>query len=109
MAGHVVECASCGHVGAVGKKGSTGLTLLLLLFLFPIGVLYWLLNRSSSVCSACKSPNIKLYTPRAKAQQAISSQGDINSVQQVQCPDCREYIRYDARKCKHCGSMVGTP
>lgn len=25
------------------------------------------------------------------------------------CPDCREVVRRDARKCKHCGSVITTP
>lgn len=25
---------------------------------------------------------------------------------QVRCPDCRELVRADARKCKHCGSTL---
>lgn len=24
----------------------------------------------------------------------------------VRCPDCRELVRMDARKCKHCGSVL---
>lgn len=24
----------------------------------------------------------------------------------VRCPDCRELVRRDARKCKHCGSQL---
>lgn len=28
------------------------------------------------------------------------------SVNHVRCPDCRELIRRDASKCKHCGSLV---
>ncbi len=27
-------------------------------------------------------------------------------VGQVNCPECKELIRSDARKCKHCGSAV---
>lgn len=26
----------------------------------------------------------------------------------TRCPECRELIRKDARKCKHCGSMINT-
>ena len=103
--GNVVECQVCGHIGATKNKGSLLVLILLLLFLFPIGVLYWLLNRKSKVCSACSSNNIRLYVPRKQIQQSAQSIG--SNVQQIQCPDCREYIRYDARKCKHCGSMVG--
>lgn len=101
-----VECVACGHVGATKKKGSIVVLLLLLLFLFPIGILYWLLNRSGGgVCSACKSSNVKLYVPKNKNTQ-LNSVNQRSNVRQIQCPDCREEIRFDARKCKHCGSAV---
>lgn len=132
-----VECIACGHVGATKKKGSTFVTIILLLFLFPIGVLYWLLNRSGGgVCSACSSNNVKLYKPQTRISQPsvqeayvepTQSKGtqtklvatdmfahnagkvvQLNSdgIEQKNCPDCRELIRFDARKCKHCGSMI---
>lgn len=137
MAGQVVECIACGHVGATRKKGSTFVLIMLLIFFFPIGILYWLFNRTGGgVCSACKSQNVRLYVPKpqilqqpvnqsTQAQQIRSTgktklvsndvfshnagkqiQFDENNVEQKNCPDCRELIRFDARKCKHCGSMV---
>ncbi|MDM1247922.1 hypothetical protein HX005_11030 [Acinetobacter sp. R933-2] len=105
MSNKVVECVACGHVGATGKKGSTTIFIVLLLVMFPLGIIYWMLNRGGGVCSACKSSNIRLYVPKKQIQQ--SAQSISNNVQQIQCPDCCEYIRYDARKCKHCGSMIG--
>lgn len=30
----------------------------------------------------------------------------ITSATHVRCPDCRELVRADARKCKHCGSVL---
>ncbi|SPL70305.1 hypothetical protein KPC_1483 [Acinetobacter stercoris] len=107
MSAHVVECIACGHVGATRKKGSTSVLILLLIFLFPIGIVYWLLNRTGGgVCSACGSTNIHLYVPNKRILNK-DSQIEQTNVQQIQCPDCREYIRYDAKKCKHCGSMLG--
>lgn len=103
----VVECVACGHVGATGKKGSMFVTIILLLVFFPVGILYWLLNRGGGVCSACKSSNIRLYKPNQNKQLVQTHTPELN-VQQIQCPDCREYIRYDARKCKHCGGVVNT-
>lgn len=42
-----------------------------------------------------------LLLPRATA----SASGDevISPRTHVRCPDCREFVRMDARKCKHCG------
>lgn len=103
-----VECIACGHVGPKTTKGSFIITLILLIFgIFP-GVVYEIWRRSGGkVCSACKSSNIKLYVPRKHKSQLIDQSNVQSNVQQIQCPDCREYIRYDARKCKHCGSMMG--
>lgn len=134
---HVVECAVCGHVGATKSQGSIVLTIVLLLFIFPVGVLYWLLSRSKG-CSACGSKNIRLYTPRpvvktiSATPQLIQEQPtarnlnttklvsddifsyqagdrvtlDSNGVKQKNCDDCMELIRFDAKKCKHCGSFI---
>lgn len=102
-----VECIACGHVGESKKKGSILVTIILLILFFPAGILYWLLTRTGGkVCSACKSSNVKLYIPKQRASHSLRNDQQAN-VQQVQCVDCREYIRYDARKCKHCGSVVG--
>lgn len=105
MANNVVECISCGHVGASGKKGSITVFIVLLIIMFPLGIIYWILNRGGGVCSACKSSNIKLYRPERRQSLSMNNTSSHN-VQQIQCPDCREYIRYDARKCKHCGTMI---
>ncbi len=88
------------------------------------------------VCSACGSQSVKLYKPQARiSQQSVreayvepvqsketqtklvatdmfahnagkAAQLNSDGVEQKNCPDCRELIRFDARKCKHCGSMV---
>ncbi|RZG76799.1 hypothetical protein EXE10_01595 [Acinetobacter sp. WCHAc060033] len=102
MLSHTVECQVCGHVGATKSKGSVLVLIVLLLLFFPVGILYWLLNRKTKVCSSCSSSNVRLYRP----QQANNRLHQSNSVQLLQCPDCREEIRFDARKCKHCGSVV---
>lgn len=105
MAGQVVECVACGHVGATSGKVSALIFIILLFVFFPAAIVYYIVAKNNKGCSACKSSNVKLYIPRAKAPQR-QPQTQQNNVQQIQCPDCREYIRYDARKCKHCGSMV---
>ncbi len=32
--------------------------------------------------------------------------GRISEATHVRCPDCRELVRKDARKCKHCGTEL---
>lgn len=93
-------------------------------------------RNGGGVCSACRSQNIKLYVPKPRIQQESTNQSiqpqqlkssgmtklvsndvfsynagkqvqfDESNVEQKNCPDCRELIRFDARKCKHCGSML---
>ncbi len=128
-----VECIACGHVGEPKTKGSFVITIILLLFGFIPGLLYEVWRRSGGkVCSACGGHNVRLYAPRQ--QQVVNQTGqqvgrtvgktklvahdafshnagqgvqfDENNVEQKNCPDCRELIRFDARKCKHCGSVV---
>ncbi len=38
--------------------------------------------------------------PRDEAGQTITAESH------VRCPDCRELVRKDARKCKHCGTAL---
>lgn len=38
--------------------------------------------------------------PRDESGQPITAQTH------VRCPDCRELVRADARKCKHCGTVL---
>lgn len=33
-------------------------------------------------------------------------EGNITPETHVRCPDCRELVRRDARKCKHCGTAL---
>lgn len=126
-----VECIACGHVGAPKTKGSFIITIILLCFGFIPGLIYEVWRRSGGkVCSACGSGNVRLYVPRpVQAQQqprvdALQNKTQLvatdmfahnagnkaqlndDGVEQKNCPDCRELIRFDARKCKHCGSMV---
>lgn len=37
---------------------------------------------------------------------AVSQTTATDDVAQVRCPECRELVRADARKCKHCGSAL---
>ena len=38
--------------------------------------------------------------PRDESGQIITTKSH------VRCPDCRELVRHDANKCKHCGTML---
>ena len=43
---------------------------------------------------------------KAKAAAAAAAAEAPNAQTHVRCPDCRELVRIDARKCKHCGSAL---
>ena len=70
MAGQVVECVACGHVGATSGKVSALIFIILLFVFFPAAIVYYIVAKNNKGCSACKSSNVKLYIPRAKAPQS---------------------------------------
>lgn len=101
MAGQTCKCNNCGSVSKSKLKGSGWITLILILFYIVPGIIYMIWRRSGlGICGICKSPNIKPYTGEPK-KTVLQDSND-----QVRCPECRELIRYDAKKCKHCGSVV---
>ena len=101
MAGQTCKCNNCGSVGVSRLKGSGWITFILILFYIIPGLMYMIWRRSGlGVCGICKSANIKPYAGDTGSTK-ISESND-----QVRCPECRELIRYDAKKCKHCGSSV---
>ena len=117
MTQQAVECKVCKNIGKSQLKGSTWISFVLFWFFAMIpGIIYMIWRRGGSgVCRFCGSEHVAPYHGKrtkviqqdALAQTVIMQEPESTNVQQVQCPDCREYIRYDARKCKHCGSMVG--
>ena len=58
-------------------------------------------------CKFCGSSNVIPANQKPVQQiQQTANQPIFENVKQINCPDCRELIRFDARKCKHCGSFV---
>lgn len=130
MAGQVVECRVCNTVSKSELRGNTLISFVLFWFvMIAPGVVYMVWRRGGiGVCANCRSPAVVPYIKKSNTTQAITSsntasrlvahdafshnaghriQTDNNDVEQKNCPDCRELIRFDARKCKHCGSVVG--
>lgn len=131
---HTVECLVCGHIGKTKTKGSLLITVVLLFFGILPGLFYEIWRRSGGkVCSACGSQNVRLYVPKPIIQEVkptekveqpkfnqtklVSNDGmaynaghrtqlDANGIEQINCKYCKELIRFDALKCKHCGSML---
>lgn len=73
-------------------KGNGWIELVLYLCYIVPGIIYSIWRRSGrlQLCPACNSPAV------------ISA----DSGTHVKCPDCRELILSDARKCKHCGCVL---
>lgn len=86
-------CTSCNTHAAFGKlKGSTWISFVLYCFYLVPGIIYsiWRRSGNSLLCITCSRPTLVPAT----------------SAEQVKCPDCRELVLKDARKCKHCGCRL---
>ncbi|HRO60256.1 MAG TPA: hypothetical protein PK177_13995 [Burkholderiaceae bacterium] len=47
-----------------------------------------------------------LVLPRIEDEPATEPDASGTTPIHTRCPDCREIVRRDARKCKHCGSAL---
>ena len=106
----IVYCNNCKQCGESKLKGSGWITFVLILFLIVPGFIYMIWRRSSlGECKFCGSHNVIPANQKPiikQAQQPAISQPLFENVPHINCPDCRELIRFDARKCKHCGSFI---
>lgn len=83
-------CTSCHGFSAYARKKGNGLIeLVLYLFYIVPGVIYsvWRRTGNSRLCANC-----------GKATLIDAAAGT-----HVRCPECRELVLKDARRCKHCG------
>jgi hypothetical protein len=85
-------CSACNmYFPHKGKKGNGWVELILYLFYIVPGVIYSIWRRSGGgVCPKCKSASL------------ISAAAGTH----IKCPDCRELVLKEARKCKHCGCTL---
>ena len=69
------------------------------------GLIYMVWRRSGlkDTCSKCGSEMV-VATNTAGGASALSER--VTPETHVKCPDCRELVRKDARKCKHCGTAL---
>lgn len=113
MAGQHVHCLKCKSTTTSKPQGSGWMTLVLLLFYIAPGIIYEFWRHTGlGKCAHCGSNDL-IPAEEMKTTQRSSlpdpfppSPPFTENVRQVNCPDCREYIRFDARKCKHCGSYI---
>lgn len=86
-------CTSCSTYSTKTKmKGNGWIELVLYLCYLVPGIIYsvWRRSGNNQLCVACGSSKV------------ISAE----SGSHVKCPDCRELVLSDARKCKHCGCAL---
>ena len=112
MGTQIVECKSCGSVGQSQLRGSTLISFVLFWFFAMIpGIIYMVWRRGGiGVCKNCSSSAVIPFSgkhTKLVQENSLQPSHSITDVKQVNCPNCMELIRFDARKCKHCGSMVG--
>lgn len=97
-------CRNCGHVGESERKlkGSVIITLILLCAYILPGIIYMVWRRTGlkDRCAKCGSEQV---VPQGSPRAAALMQGVVSPETHVKCPDCRELVLRDARKCKHCG------
>ncbi|RZG71685.1 Pmp3 family protein [Acinetobacter sp. WCHAc060025] len=106
----IVYCNKCKQCGESKLKGSGWITFILILFYIIPGLIYMIWRRSGlGECKFCGSSDVIPVSqkPIENNQQKIAmNQPLFENVPHINCPDCRELIRFDARKCKHCGSFI---
>lgn len=106
----IVYCNNCKQCGESKLKGSGWITFILILFYIIPGLIYMSWRRSGlGACKFCDSSNVIPVNqkPIEQNQKRIAMNQPLSeNVPHVNCPDCKELIRFDARKCKHCGSYV---
>lgn len=70
-------------------------------------LLFWALHLCALVFGALglivTIPLHLIYIALSRPQPSHTSP---SGVPQVHCPECRELVRFDARKCKHCGAEL---
>ncbi len=74
-----VQCRKCGKTGTVG----------------------WEVNLATAVCPKCKSKGS--FQPVVIVEKVVTN----TDKEMTTCPMCNEEIRIGAKKCKHCGEMIG--
>ena len=98
-----MHCMTCGTDAQATDytKGSIWIEVVLWLCFIVPGLIYsiWRQTNKATKCPACGSGHL---VPQSSPAATNSVSPDTH----VKCPDCRELVLKDARKCKHCGCAL---
>ncbi len=76
---------------------------------FGLWLIVWLfvsrLRFGGWVCTQCGSEDVTTNVPGNAAAMPAVPPG-VSPLTHVRCPDCREFVLAEARKCKHCGTAL---
>ena len=99
-----IFCRNCGHFGEPERsnRGHVLISLLLLCTFIIPGIIYIVWRRSDPHlrCERCGSIDTVAHNSPYAAQLLNDR---ITPETHVRCPDCKELVRHDAIRCKHCG------
>lgn len=98
-------CSKCqDHTLHIYPSTSHVLHFLLTLCTFGLWIFIWILmgmnNKTAGQCSQCGANKGLFFTTGGKKSSQVSPDTHLK------CPDCRELVLKDARKCKHCGCAL---
>jgi rRNA maturation protein Nop10 len=99
-----VVCRNCGHTGKPERKlkGSVFITIILLICYIIPGIIYMIWRRTG-LKDSCEKCGSTLVVPKDSPEALALVAGRVSHDTHIKCPDCRELVLRDARKCKHCG------
>ncbi len=100
-------CRTCGNVGTPRQtlKGHWLISFILLCLYVVPGLIYMIWRRTGikPACTVCGSE--QLVPPGSLGgQEHLATR--LTQGTHVKCPDCRELVLWDARRCKHCGCAL---
>lgn len=99
-------CTQCHtHTNTAKMKGNGWIEVLLYLFYILPGVIYSVWRRSGmpNGCPTCGHATLIPAGAVESRREKLIAVGVVGPETHVKCPDCAEFVRREARKCKHCG------
>jgi hypothetical protein len=102
-------CRRCAVPSKLERKGTNHvLHLLLSIVTLGLWLIVWIgvaVKFGGWSCSQCGSEDVTTSVPRNATALPPVPPG-VSPLTHVRCPDCREFVLAEARKCKHCGTAL---